>query len=205
MTLPSSGSHPIPDFSLEHLRITAVRGPMTRQVRNEVLRAGGEEAWLSLLESVSPECRAHFLGSIGLYEWVSADLSHELSQAYLARSDGEFTRRRGEDAALEQITTLNRWILRVMTPRFLVDSIPRIYGFYYRGGHAAVDRLSDSDAELSLWAVGFYPGWYQRGLTAWLETALTLTRASRVRVVYAAPTGEGLEAHRHRYMVSWQP
>jgi hypothetical protein len=52
--------------------------------------------------------------------------------------------------------------------------------------------------------MGFYPGWYQRGLTAWLETALTLTRASKVRVVYAAPTGEGLEAHRHRYMVSWQ-
>lgn len=205
MPLPSSGTHPVPDLRLEALRITELRGPMTRQVRNEVLRSGGEEAWTALLASVSPPCRTLFSRPIGLYEWIPAHLSQELSLAYNAQGDQDFIRRRSVDAAREQITVLNRWMLRMMTPTFFLENVPRIYAFYYRGGQVTVDRFREGEAELSLWAIGFYKGWYERGLTAWLEFALGLTGAVGVRVVYAAPAGEGLEAHRHRYLIRWEP
>lgn len=204
MTLPSSGTYPVLDLDLEALRITELRGPMTRQVRNEVLRQGGEKGWQTLLSAVSPPCRELFSRPIGLYEWIPAEMSNELSQAYLAHGDVDFIRRRSVDAAREQITVLNRWMLRLMTPTFFVENVPRIFAFYYRGGRVTVDALQEGRAELSLWAIGFYRGWYERGLTAWLEFALGLTRAKGVRVVYAAPTGEGAEAHRHRYLIRWE-
>ncbi len=204
MPLPSSGTYNVQDLHLEVLRITELRGPMTRQVRTEVLRQGGEKAWQALLASVSPACRERFSRPIGLYEWIPAELSNELSLAYLAHGDADFIRRRSVDAAREQITILNRWMLRLMTPAFFLENVPRIFAFYYRGGRVTVDVLKDCQAELSLWAIGFYKGWYERGLTAWLEFALSLTGAPGVRVVYVAPTGEGLEAHRHRYLIRWE-
>ncbi|MBK8727479.1 MAG: hypothetical protein IPL96_15930 [Holophagaceae bacterium] len=203
MPLPSSGTYLTLDLSLEALRITHLRGPMTRQVRHEVLRAGGEAAWQELLARVSPGCRALFSRPIGLYEWIPAEMSDELSRAYLAKGDADFIRRRSVDAAREQITVLNRWLLRLISPSFLLENVPRIFAFYYRGGRVTVDLLKEGQAELSLWAIGFYQGWYERGLTAWLEYALTLTHATGVRVIYAAPGGEGIEAYRHRYLISW--
>ncbi len=205
MTLPSSGTYSNLDLSLDALRIVQLRGPMTRQVRNEALRQGGEAAWEALLAKVSPPCRELFSRPIGLYEWIPAHLSDELSRAFLAHGDADFIRRRSVDAAREQITVLNRWLLRLITPAFLLENVPRIFAFYYRGGRVTVDLLREGEAELSLWAIGFYRGWYERGLTAWLDYALTLTQAREVRVVYAAPSGEGLEAHRHRYLISWTP
>jgi hypothetical protein len=204
MPLPSSGTYNVQDLHAEALRITELRGPMTRQVRNEVIRRGGEKAWQALLASVSPACRECFSKPIGLYEWIPAELSNELSQAYLSHGDLDFIRRRSVDAAREQITILNRWMLRLMTPVFFLENVPRVFGFYYRGGRVTVDLLKDGRAELSLWAIGFYKGWYERGLPAWLEYALSLTGAKGIRVVYAAPTGAGLEAHRHRYMIRWE-
>lgn len=203
MPLPSTGTHRTLELGLEDLRITELRGPMTRQVRNEVLRQGGEKAWQALLATVSPACRECFSRPIGLYEWIPAGMSNELSLAYLAHGDADFIRRRSVDAAREQITILNRWMLRLMTPAFFLENVPRIFAFYYRGGRVTVDALRAGEAELSLWAIGFYRGWYERGLTAWMEFALGLTGAQGIRVVYAAPAGEGLEAHRHRYLIRW--
>ena len=187
-----------------NVRIAAVRGPMTRQIRDAVLKQGGEAAWRALLAQVSEPCRDCFSRSIGLYEWIPAELSSELSQAFMAGADPEFTRRRGVDSAEELITSINRWLLRLMTPAFLLENAPRMFSHYYQGGKVVLDEIGMGEAWLSVWAEGFYPIWYEKGLSGWVQGALALTGARDVDVAYEAPSGEGLLAFRHRYHVRWR-
>lgn len=194
-----------PGLSREGLVITELRGPMTRQVREAVLKQGGEQAWTALLAGLSEGCRATFSKPIGLFEWIPADHSKELSLAYMATVDADYTRRRGKESARELITVVNRWMLRLMSPGFLLQNMPRMFAFYYRGGRVTVDRLEPGSARLSLWAEGFYRAWYELGLTGWFEGALALTGAKNVEVRYEAPRGEGLEAFHHAYEIRWRP
>lgn len=189
----------------EALRITHVRGPMTSQVRSRVIREGGEAAWVQLLSRVSPECRDVFLRDIGVYEWVEARYSSELSLKYMAQTASDFTRQRGVEAAREQLTVLNRWLLKMMTPGFLLGNLPRLYNLYYRGGRVVLDEVGETQALLSLWADGFYPIWYQEGLPGWLSSALETTGAQGVKVTYVPPEKDGLLAFRHRYQLVWLP
>ena len=186
------------------VRIAAVRGPMTRQIRETLTREGGEEAWQALLAKVSEPCRQQFSRPIGMYEWVPAELSCELSQAFLAGTDPDFTYRRGVASAKEQITVLNRWLMRMMTPAFLLQNTPRLFRHYYSGGRVVLDDLAPGEAHLSVWADAFYPVWYETGLCGWVHGALELTGAREVEVRYEAPSGEGLLAFRHRYHASWR-
>ena len=188
----------------ESVVITELRGPMTRQVRDSLLREGGEPAWESLLAKVSEPCRQTFARPIGLYEWIPAAHSGELSQAYLATADEAYTYRRGLESAREQLTVLNRWLLRLMSQSFLIDNLPRLFAFYYKGGRVVVDELEPGHARVSLWADAFYPDWYEHGLSGWLEAALGLTGAKEVVVRYQAPSGDGLLAFRHGYELHWR-
>lgn len=203
--MPSSDLAPLPEgLDPALLRITQVRGPMTRQVREAVLREGGESAWNTLLEQVSPECRAAFSSEIGLYQWVESNHSVELSLAYLAQGHSRFTRERSEEAAREMLTTLNRWLLRMLSPVFVVNALPRLFGFYYRGGKATVDALEEGFALCSLWADGMYPEWFEEGIPASFKAGLEATGAREVTVVHRPPQGRGLQAFRHQYEVRWK-
>lgn len=193
-----------PGLTRESVVITELRGPMTRQVRDTVLKGGGEAAWASLLLRVSEPCRRTFSNPIGLYEWIPAEHSKELSLAFMATADPAFTYRRGLESAREQLTVVNRWILRLMSPNFLLQNMPRLFAFYYHGGQVVVDRLEAGSARVSLWSDAFYPAWYQDGLAGWLEGALALTGAKGVSLRYVAPEGEGLLAFRHGYEIRWQ-
>ncbi len=192
-----------PGLTRDSVVIRELRGPMTRQVRDAVLREGGEAAWESLLAQVSEPCRLTFAKPIGLYEWIPAEHSKELSLAYLATADPAYTYRRGQESAREQLTVVNRWILRLMSPGFLLQNMPRLFAFYYRGGQVVVDRLESGSARVSLWSDAFYPAWYERGLPGWLTGALELTGAKGVTVHYLPPEGEGLLAFRHGYEIRW--
>lgn len=191
-------------LTLESVVITELRGPMTRQVRDAVLRSGGEGAWEALLEGVSEACRQTFAKPIGLYEWIPAAHSKELSLAFMATADAAYTYRRGIESAREQLTVVNRWIMRLMSPNFLLQNMPRLFAFYYRGGQVVVDRLEPGSARVSLWADAFYPAWYESGLAGWLEGALALTGAKGVTIRYVAPEGDGLLAFRHGYEIRWE-
>lgn len=193
-----------PGLTRESVVITELRGPMTRQVRDAVLKAGGESAWEALLARVPEPCRLTFSKPIGLYEWIPAEHSKELSQAFMATADPEYTYRRGVESAREQLTVVNRWILRLLSPNFLLQNMPRLFAFYYRGGQVVVDRLEAGSAKVSLWADAFYPAWYEDGLAGWLEGALSLTGAKEVSVRYLPPDGDGLLAFRHGYEIRWQ-
>ncbi|HET6330855.1 MAG TPA: hypothetical protein VFF76_08725 [Holophagaceae bacterium] len=184
--------------------ITELRGPMTRQVRDAVMKEGGESAWEALLAKVSGPCRATFTNPIGLYEWIPAEHSKELSLAFMATADPDYTYQRGMESAKENLTVVNRWILRLMSPGFLVQNMPRLFAFYYRGGQVVVDRLESGSARVSLWADAFYPIWYERGLPGWLMGALALAGAKGVSIRYLPPDGEGLLAFRHGYEIRWQ-
>jgi hypothetical protein len=196
---------PIPaGLTRQNVRIAAVRGPMTRQIHDAVVKEGGERAWQDLLARVSEPCRQTFSKPIGLYEWIPAEHSSELSQAFMAGADPGFTRRRGMDSAEELITTINRWLLRLMTPAFLLENTPRMFNHYYQGGRVVLDDITDGEGHVSVWAEGFYPLWYEEGLSGWVMGALKLTGAKDVQVDYEAPSGEGLHAFRHRYHARWK-
>jgi hypothetical protein len=176
---------------------------MTRQVRDAVMKAGGAPAWEALLASVSEPCRLTFSKPIGLYEWIPAEHSKELSLAFMATADPDYTYQRGVDSAKEHLTVVNRWILRLISPGFLIQNMPRLFAFNYRGGQVVIDRIGTGSASVSLWADAFYPIWYERGLPGWLMGALELAGAKGVSIRYVPPEGEGLLAFRHGYEIRW--
>lgn len=186
------------------LRITHVRGPMTRQVREAVLRTEGEAGWQRLLAGVSPACRECFSRDLGPFEWVDAALSVELSLAYQARLGPGFLRERGREAAQAQMSTFQRWFLKLVTPPTLLEHLPRLMGFYYQGGRVVLDHMEPGSARISLWASGMYPDWFAHGLPGWLHTMLEAMGARRVVITYQPPPGEGAKACRHAYEVSWE-
>ncbi|HET8900912.1 MAG TPA: hypothetical protein VFM84_03150, partial [Holophagaceae bacterium] len=119
-------------------------------------------------------------------------------------ADPDYTYQRGVDSAKEHLTVVNRWILRLISPAFLLQNMPRIFAFNYKGGRVVVDRVEPGSARVSLWADAFYPLWYERGLPGWLMGALALAGAKEVSINYVPPEGEGLLAFRHGYEIRWQ-
>ncbi|MBL0209808.1 MAG: hypothetical protein IPQ13_02675 [Holophagaceae bacterium] len=195
---------PIPESGQESARVTEVRGPNIVQIRKVVLRHGGEEAWKALLARVSGPCRAQFEKPLGLYDWVQERHFTELSQAYILWSGRHDAGKAGQAAAQEEFTTLHRWMLKMMTPGFLLASIPRFFAHYTKGGCVVVDESGPGHAQISVWADGFFPEWYSPGLTSWTQRALELTGAQGVQVEYQEPMDAGPESCRHIYRLSWQ-
>ncbi len=193
-----------PGLNLEDLRVSHVRGPVTQQIRQAVLRAGGQPAWESLLAQVSEPCRNLFLSPIGSYEWVDADLAAEMNTAFLELKGLEWIRSRGRNAAREQLLTVHRWLIKLASPEFLLSNTPRILGLYYRGCKGAVHHVGAGEATLNLWAHGYYPEWFSHGLVGWLESALELSGAKDLRIHHQLPTGHGLDSVCHRYRVTWE-
>jgi hypothetical protein len=184
----------------EALRIVRERGPMTRQVRESVLREGGAEAWEALLASVSLACRARFFKVPGYFEWVESPLALELHAAWTALRGADPMAERGKDAAREILGGAHRWMLKLATPGLLLQAFPRLYDFYYQGGLVTVERLDESSAELILDAWGYPEAWYRDALTAWLLAALEATGTPNISLAYQAPRPGTC---RHRYSVRW--
>ncbi len=198
------GLKPHPAASREKARVTEVRGPNVVQLRRVVVKHGGEKAWNDLLSQVSQPCRQEFEKPLGLYDWVQECHFTELSQAYIRWSGRHDAGKAGEAAAQEEFTTLHRWMLRMMTPGFLLASMPKFFSFYTRGGCVVVDESGPGYAQISVWVDGFFPEWFSPGLSSWTQRALELTGAKGVFVEYQAPAGTGLESCRHVYRLSWQ-
>jgi len=178
---------------------------MTRQVRTSVLAWGGEAAWDDLLAVVSPNCRARFSHAIGYYEWVESELAVELHQAWSqARGQDEMTLR-GEDAARQILGGVQRWILRMASPTFILENAPRVFGFYYRGGRMDLVRCTPGEAELEFRATGYPGGWFEHGVPAALKVALELGGCLEVSVIHRAPESEETEPFLHRYAIHWKP
>jgi hypothetical protein len=195
---------PPPGLTRQSVVITRTRGPMTHQVHDAVLKQDGEAAWAALLARVSGPCRETFSKPIGLYEWIPAEHSRELSLAFMAGADPAFSLQRGRDTAKELLTVMNRWLLRLMSPSFFLQNAPRLFSFYYEGGRLVADGIEEGHAAMSLWADAFYPAWFEGAVPGWLEEALRLTGAEEVSVRHVPPEGDGLEAFRHGYEIRWK-
>jgi len=186
------------------LVIRQERGQLVRHLRAMVHRNRGPEGWGELLAKVSAPCREAFGGSIGIFEWVDASLATELSVAFCVEEGEAFTAQRGRESAREQLTTINGWVLRFLSPSFLLSNLPRFFGFYFKGAISLVEYAGGREAEFHIWAMGLYPDYWRFGAPGWLEEALAMTGCKQIRVHYVAPGGEGLEAHHHRYDLSWE-
>ena len=195
---------PLQDSCQVDAHVTEVRGPNVVQLRKVVMRHGGESAWNELLSRVSEPCRSAFERPLSLYDWVEERHFTELSQAYILWSGRHDAGKAGQAAAQEEFTTLHRWMLRLMTPGFLLASIPKFFAHYNRGGHVAVDESRPGHAQISVWADGFFAEWYSPGLTSWTQRALELTGAKDVEVVYQPQSALGNEPCRHIYHLTWQ-
>jgi hypothetical protein len=180
-------------------RITRERGPMTRQVRDAVLRAEGEAGWQALLATVSPACRERFLKPVGYFEWVESELALELHEAWRLHQGQESMGQRGRDAALEILGGAHRWLLKVSTPGFLVQAFPKLFAFYYQGGRVEVEALTDRSARICLWGSGYPEAWFREGVSAWAQVALEMTGA-QPSVRYEPPADT---AQPHRYHITW--
>ena len=192
-----------PGLHLEDLRVSHVRGPVTQQIRQAVLRVGGQPAWELMLAQVSEPCRYLFSGPIGSYEWVDADLAAEMNTAFLKLKGLDWIHSRGRDAAREQLLTVHRWLIKLASPEFLLSNTPRILGLYYRGCKGAVNQSGAGEATLNLWAHGYYPEWFSHGLVGWLQGALELSGAKDLQIHHQRPDGHGLDSVCHRYRVTW--
>nr|WP_320131685.1 hypothetical protein [uncultured Holophaga sp.] len=177
---------------------------MVCHLREIIHRKGGPAAWQALLDRVSEPCRAAFSRPVGTFEWVDVALATELSLAYGRTEIGIRTLERGRAAAREQLTSIHAWMLRFLSPSFLMSNIPRLFHFYFRGGVLEVEHEGHSCATLHVWATGLYPEYWRFGATGWLEEALRMTGAVDVEVRYEEPEGEGVEGHHHRYHVTWR-
>jgi len=193
----------LPGLTLEDLRVSHVRGPVTQQIRQAVLRAGGQPTWELMLAKVSAPCRNLFLSPIGSYEWVDADLAAEMNKAFLELKGLEWIHSRGRDAAREQLLTVHRWLIKLGSPEFLLNNAPRILGLYYRGCLGKVEHADAGEATLKLWAHGYYPEWFSHGLVGWLHSALELSGAKGLRIHHQLPAGRGLDSVCHRYHLTW--
>lgn len=186
------------------LVITQERGQLVRHLRAIVERTRGPEGWAKLLASVSEPCRLAFDGNIGVFEWVDARLATELSMAFNEGSGEAFTADRGREAAREQLTTVNRWMLRFLSPSFLLSNFSQFFRFYFMGGRIQVEHEGGDTALIHIWAIGLYPDFWASGAPGWLEEALRMTGCQEVEVRYEAPSGRGPEACHHRYHLIWR-
>ena len=193
-----------PSLTFEDFRISHVRGPVTQQIRQAVLRAGGQPAWESLLAQVSEPCRRLFLSPIGSYEWVDANLAAEMNTAFLTLKGVEWLNTRGRDAASEQLLNVHRWLLKLASPEFLLNNTPRILSLYYRGCKGAVEHVGAGETNLKLWAQGYFPEFFSHSLVGWLQSALELSGANDLQIHYEVPKGQGLDSVCHRYHLTWK-
>lgn len=186
------------------LVITHERGQLVLQLRTVVERTRGPEGWDQLLDSVSEPCRRAFREPVGVFEWVDARLATELSRAFYQDSLLERTVERGREAAREQLTTINKWMLRFLSPGFLLSNFPRFFRFYFKGGEVQVEYEGGCTALIHVWAIGLYPEYWEAGARGWMEEAFRMTGCCEVGVRHEPPSGEGLEACHHRYHLSWR-
>lgn len=201
----SDSSAPVPESPGQApFQITHERGPMTRQVRQAALTRGGVAAWEALLATVSPACRARFEPPVGYYEWVESGLALELHDAWARQQGMDDMAERGQAAAREMLGTVQRWILGLASTAFVVENIPRLVGFYYRGGQMRVVRQQAGHAELTFHASGYPDSWFAAGLPSGLAEGLTLTGAAEVKVAYFPPP-QASEGSLHRYEIHWKP
>lgn len=184
-------------------RLTHERGPMTRQVRSAAFAEGGEALWRDLLQEVSPDCRARFAEPIGYFDWVASEHALELHEAWVRRRGVDDMGLRGEAAAREILGGVQRWLLGLASPGFLVENLPRAFGFYYRGGSLGLAELGPGRAELRLRAAGYPPAWFREGLPSAFRVALGLT-ANEAEVSHHPPEPGGGEPFLHRYELRWK-
>lgn len=193
-------------LTLDAARLRRLRGPNAGLARRWFLKREGEAGWLAFLATLSEPCREAFEGPLGLYEWVDEAHYTEVTRAFQAYARSHDPYRAGEVAAREELTTINRWILRVLSPTFLISNLPRLWAFYMDGGAVHVERLEDGSCAMSIYAQGFVPEFFHPGLSGWIHAALALTGAQEVRTDYTPPTAgsEGLEGCRHHFELSWK-
>lgn len=194
---------PAPGPGPEPYRITQVRGPMARRFRAMVLLQAGEEGWRGLLARVGPACRAAFEGDIGAFEWVDGDLVAELGEAWERLGGEGSTARRGQGAAREILDGTHPWLRRLATPWLLVQVLPRLFAFYYRGAELLLEVHEEGRACFALRASGYYATWFTEGVPATAAEVLRMAGAGEVEVRHRPP-GAGDPAWLHRYELRWR-
>ncbi len=177
---------------------------MTRQVMEAARSWGGNEAVERLLATLSPVCRARFSQPIGYFEWVESELALELHEAWSRIIGADTMAERGMDAALQTLQGPQGWLLRMASPSFLLENLPRVFPFWYRGGALRVHTSGQRHARIEMWAHGYPESWFQQALTSWLRLAMELSGARQVKVTPLCMDPASAPKALHLYEVAWE-
>lgn len=189
--------HALPEPTPQQAAVTHMRASLLRGLRSRVFEGGGEAAWQSLVQELSPEGRACFLDQPSPRAWLPVAAVNELVAAYLKRSPepGAIGRATAED----QLGVVHAWLLRLLNPSLLARQVPMIYGRDYRGGVVRLDLLEPGRAVFSVWATGLFPEWHTEVAPRWLQRGFELSGGGSCSAIHLAPEA-GI---RHRFEIAW--
>ncbi len=188
----------------ERYRLTHERGPMTRQVIASARAWGGDEALRALLDRVSEPCRSRFQRPIGFFDWVESDLALELHHAWETLRGVEAMEDRGEDAAKQMMDGPQGWLLRMASPAFLIQNLPKLFNHYYQGGEVQVALVEPGHARIEVRAQGYPESWFEDGLPAWFRVAMGLAGARDLHVELIRQATEAPTPWLHVYVAHWK-
>ncbi|HZU52702.1 MAG TPA: hypothetical protein VFF77_02330 [Holophagaceae bacterium] len=186
--------------SPEEATITHVRASLLRGLHKDMARRGGT-AWDDLVDGLSPMGRETFRSMPGSFIWLEAARVSELVLAHTALAGEAGAVERIRATAEEQLTVVHAWLLKLLSPKTLIQQGPTIFKFNYRGGVVRLDGIEPGRAHLSIWALGLFPEWYTHSVPQWLKRALELSGGGACAAIHEPPPGSG---YRHRYELTWE-
>ncbi|HJW09511.1 MAG TPA: hypothetical protein VJ483_07760 [Holophagaceae bacterium] len=183
----------------EVARVTHLRASMARMVRSSAAAAFDLQTWTDLVATLPAEARALAEADQALPDWVPIEAVMAWVQAF-ATASGQVTR--GISLADQLLDNAHPWIQRALDPGLAVESMPRIFQHYHRGGVARLEELVPGHAVMDLWAFVPYPGWHDVLIPTVFRRALQRCGAEdvEVRILSMEP---GDPYFRHRYDLNW--
>jgi len=185
--------------SPEEATVTHIRASLLRGLHQDMLRRGGT-AWDDLVDGLSPMGREVFREMPGSFTWLESARVSELVVAHTALVGEAGAVERIRATAEEQLTVVHAWLLKLLSPKTLIQQGPTIFKFNYRGGVVQLDDIVPGRAHLSIWALGLFPEWYTHSVPQWLRRALELSGGGECAVSHEPPE----EGYHHRYELSWE-
>lgn len=189
----------LPEPPPEEAAITHVRASLLKGLHKDMVRRGGT-AWEDLVDGLSPMGRETFRTMPGSFTWLESARVSELVIAHTALVGEAGAVERIRATAEEQLTVVHAWLLKLLSPKTLIQQGPTIFKFNYRGGVVRLDGIVPGRAHLSIWALGLFPEWYTHSVPQWLKRALELCGGGACAVTHEPPE----VGYRHRYELTWE-
>lgn len=181
----------------------------TDRIKGGILKArlafveeiGGPEAVDRVLAAVSEEEGKTLRTLLMASGWYPFSLGSHLDEAIVAvlgGGDPKFFERLGEASADKNLNGPHREFLVPGDPQAFLAKAPRIYSFYYQGGHRTYEQTGPTEGVLTTHDAPHFSGPDCKTVVGWYRKALQMCGAKSVRVVEEECRANGAKACRYR-------